>query len=162
MYYARNSFYLIMIFRGGQVLQKVQRFVRGVPQSIEKHVQDIKFSIHQQLSDLGPYNQYLRHLLSRLPFGFVLRDGKIGNTEAGWTGRSSARDGFISRLLTNTAMLPGDFMRELPEGVFERELLPLALELFGAAWLLAHTFPNATKSITTMSHLPLGHAFTIW
>ncbi|KAI7774082.1 hypothetical protein LA080_009285 [Diaporthe eres] len=158
MYYAQNEFYLIMIIPSGEVHQRIQKFVLGMPKIIEKHVRAISFSIHQKLGDLDPYNDRLLLLLRHLPFCFILTNGRVGNSPSGWTNYSSARSIFLSRLLTGPAMIPGGLRREFLDGVYDRVLLPRALELFNVVWLLAHTFPQATKAIYTRSHLPSGRA----
>lgn len=162
MYYSQNEFYLIMIMKSGQVHQRIQKFVLGMPKIIEKHVRAISFSIHQKLGDLDPYNDRLLLLLRHLPLRFILTKGKVGNPPAGWTNYSSARSIFLSKLLTGPAMLPVGLRREFLDGVYDRVLLPRALELFNLVWLLAHTFREATKTIRTSSHLPSGRAYIVW
>lgn len=163
MYYFRNRFYIIMTAPDIQVLQKVQNFVQGLPKTIEAHVRNITFSVHYRIDDISPYNERLEHFLNHLPYRFILTDGKAGSHGAEWTDYLSARGNFVAELLADDAALAPGMLGVMAENVYDRELLPRALELFDAAWLLAHTFPEAKKRITTTARLPMGRrAHTLW
>ncbi|KAG6358483.1 hypothetical protein INS49_014367 [Diaporthe citri] len=162
MFYSQNKFFLLIIIQSSQVLQKVQEIIQSMPKTIEAHVRDIKVSVHYKLDDPSPCNEHLQYFLDHLPYHFILADRQVGSPEAERTDYSSARKDFIAKLLADGTALTPDMWREMDEGVYDRELLPRALERFDVAWLLAHAFPEARKSITTIAHLPLGLAYTFW
>lgn len=85
----------------------------------------------------------------------------MGKPKPEWTDYTLAKKEFSAKL-KEEVMLPGEIVQGVSEDLYDGELLPLALQLFEAVWLLAHTFPEATKSLYTLSTLPVEPCFHIW
>lgn len=160
MYYSQNRF--IFYFRNfGQTLPRVHKFVEDKQATIETHVRHIRLGIHHRVSDLSPYNKRLQHLFRSLPHRFLLHEARMGKPKPEWTDYALAKKEFTAKL-KEEVMLPGGIVQEISDDLYDGVLLPVALELFQAVWLLAHTFPQANKSIYTLSILPVKPSFHMW
>lgn len=161
IYYGENILHLGFYTRGIQGLQDVHRSVHGIPQTIKAHVRRIKFGIHHEVGDVAPYNKHLQLLFSHFPDEFFFPRNKLGRPRAEWADYSLAKKEFSAKVKEGV-MLSGGIMKGIGEGVYDGKLLPPALELFKAVWVLAHNFPMAEKSIYSFSHLPIEDCFHIW
>lgn len=161
MYYFNNKFFLHFTTWRGPTLPKVHKFVDYKQTSIEMHVQHIKFAVHHKVSDLDPYNEHLQHVFRNLPCGLIFPYARMGKPKAECADYSVTKRKFSAKL-REEVMLHVDFTDVISDGVYDGELLPPALDLFEAVWRLAHTFPEADKSICTMSRLPVEPRFHIW
>lgn len=85
----------------------------------------------------------------------------MGKPKPEWADYDLAKKEFSAKL-KEEVMLPGGRVSDISENLYDVELLPLALELFEAVWLLAHTFPEATRLTYTLSTLPVEPCFHMW
>lgn len=160
MYYYHNSFFL-RFSASGDSFQTAQRCVDAMQATIEKHIRHISLFIHHRVNSLSLHNDYLQFLFNSLPWRFFFPEGGMGKPKAELADYPWAKQQFSARL-KEEVMLPGSIMLEISESDYDRKLLPLALKLFDAVWLLVHAFPEANKSVSTFSYLPNGHHFHKW
>lgn len=160
LYYYNNTFYL-HFYAVGDIPQTVQRCINVVQATIEKHVRHIELGIHRRVSDLGPYNDHLQCLFEYLPDRFFFPEGGMGKPKEEFADYSWAKEQFSARL-KEEVMFPGSMMLEISENDYDGKLRPLVLRLFDAVWLLVHAFPEAKRSMHTVSYLPNGRSFHEW
>lgn len=154
MYYADNKFFVSIRAIYDQMPQSIRNFINGPITGIKAHIRHIIILIHYKWPGINAEHEYILEFTDQ-PCGVMLSETRVGHPTADWTEYRSAKKTFYAALMDEGVLLPDCLDLERNKASLEspRDIFVNDHSLFEAAWLLAQTFPAATKSVYTMSSI---------